>query len=58
MTFLTDQDRECLTKGRYSSLTDAEREGATIFMAGGPNLRVYQCSWCSGFHLTSSPPRC
>ena len=45
----------CLTKDRYSSQESAQLTIQRRETKSGKLLRVYQCPFCGGYHLTSKP---
>jgi hypothetical protein len=49
-----EQNRQamCLTKMRYYSRIDAKISATRCAERRGGTLRVYQCPWCFGWHLT------
>ena len=46
--------RECTSKQRYDTETLAKSTSENIFLRDGTILRVYQCRWCSGWHLNEN----
>lgn len=44
-------------KIRYKTLKDAKRARAARSELTGVMLRVYRCTRCGGYHLTSAPAR-
>lgn len=47
--------RMCLTKDRYSSYESARFTIERRQTKSGKLLRLYQCPYCGGYHLTSRP---
>jgi hypothetical protein len=45
--------RGCLKKKRYSTAKLAAAVKNKVFKERGINLRIYKCSACNGYHLTS-----
>jgi hypothetical protein len=45
----------CLTKDRYSSYESARFTIERRQTKSGKLLRLYQCPYCGGYHLTSQP---
>lgn len=44
--------RFCARKARYDSKEAAQKEVERIARTRGELLRIYQCPFCSGWHLT------
>jgi len=44
--------RMCTSKKRYRDHNEAISSGQTATARRGTTLRVYECPWCDGFHLT------
>lgn len=53
MTATFDPEIACHRKHRYGTEEAAHAIAADCFAARGTWLRVYACTTCSGFHLTS-----
>lgn len=49
--------RMCKRKRRYSDEYEAQRTGKSRSMKIGVILRVYECPFCGGYHLTSKIAR-
>lgn len=47
----------CRAKVRYEAYDDAVHAALRIRASGQKLLYAYECEICSGYHLTSSPPR-
>lgn len=47
--------KACESKNRYETRADAEASIAACEEHGATGLRVYQCRFCGGWHLTSMP---
>lgn len=45
--------KTCKRKNRYSSEYEARRVARLRSSTSGKNLRVYECPYCHGFHMTS-----
>lgn len=48
--------RICETKGRYASKREATWKAVVAEKTRGAVLRVYECHYCDGWHLTSETP--
>ena len=46
-----------MKKNRYQTEARAEKVAARALAERGAELRVYSCSFCFGFHITSAPAR-
>lgn len=44
-------------KARHASEEDAKWAARIAMLDGAPDLNVYWCLFCSGWHLTSKAPR-
>ena len=51
--FAEIRERECSRKKRYPTEEDARATAGHQARASGKELRVYECSWCRGWHLSS-----
>ena len=51
----TVQIHMCLTKDRHASKEAAELAGSKRETKSGKLLKVYQCPFCGGYHLTKMP---
>jgi rubrerythrin len=47
---------DCSTKHRFDCEKLATKAVQRIKQDGGPDLRVYACPWCGGFHLAREKP--
>ena len=47
------RSRECERKQRYASEADARATAEHQARTSGRELRVYECVWCRGWHLSS-----
>ena len=47
--------RGCERKQRYDTRAEAEDAVRACIAHGAPELRVYHCRYCGGWHLTSHP---
>jgi hypothetical protein len=47
--------RECGRKKKYPTEAIAEKVRQDCEVLRGVALRIYQCSWCQLWHLSSSP---
>ena len=45
--------RECERKRRYPTEEEARATADHQARASGRELKVYECSWCRGWHLSS-----
>jgi hypothetical protein len=45
--------RECERKQRYASEAEARATADHQARATGTELKVYECPWCRGWHLSS-----
>lgn len=54
---MIDQHRSCTSKVRYFTEREAADQIAFLMLNQGVArpLRIYQCPYCTGFHLTSRP---
>lgn len=54
---MIDQHRSCTSKVRYFTAAEAADQinFLSLEKALDKPLRVYQCPYCTGFHLTSRP---
>ena len=44
---------ECKRKKRFRDMKEATRISSLIRNTSGQKLRIYECDFCKGFHLTS-----
>jgi len=47
------QRQECRRKRRYETEADARATADHQARASGRELKVYECPWCRGWHLSS-----
>jgi hypothetical protein len=48
-----DPYRECHRKKMFRTPKQARKAANRIYKAGGPKMRVYPCTVCWGYHLTT-----
>ncbi|MDQ3726599.1 MAG: hypothetical protein M3335_12050 [Actinomycetota bacterium] len=51
MDFDQVRHRECRRKQRYRSEAEARDVAEQQMRQGSPELKVYECIWCRGWHL-------